>query len=97
MFFMLVKDEVLTLVEVRHNEGTSKKTGNPYSIYNLVLADDSFNRMQMDIGRGMLVEGVIPDWVFKAAESKTKVVCDIEVIPDGFGTKCRVVSMSAAD
>jgi len=90
---MLIKDEVLTLVEVRHNEGTSKKNGRPYSIYNLVFADDSFNRLNMDIGRDILVDGVIPEYVFKAAENKDKLAVNFEIIPDGFGTKCRVVEL----
>jgi len=93
---MLVKDELLTLIEVRHNEGTSKKTGKPYSIFNFVLADDDYNRLPMDIGKDLLVEGVIPDWMFKAAEQKAKVVCSIQILPDGFGTKCRVVEMAEA-
>jgi len=91
--FMLIKDEVLTLLEVRHNEGTSKKTGKPYSIYSFTLGDDDYNRLAMDIGRDLLVEGVTPDWIFKVAEKKDKVICDIEIVPDGFGTKCRVVGM----
>lgn len=93
---MLIKDEVLTLVEVRHNEGVSKKTGKPYSIYNLILVDDKYNRLQMDIGRSLLIEGVIPEWIFEAAKDNQKVACEIEVIPDGFGTKCRVLEMQEA-
>jgi len=93
---MKIQDEVLTLVEVRHNEGTSKKTGLPYSIYNFVVVDDEYNRLQMDVGRNILVDGVIPDWIFKAAEAKLKVVCEIEILPDGFGTKCRIQGMEEA-
>lgn len=84
---MVIKDVMLTLLEVRHNEGTSKKTGKPYSIYNLVLGDEGYNRLQAEIGKNLLVEGVIPDWVFKAAEEKAKVLCEIRIIPDGFGVK----------
>jgi len=90
---MLLKDEVLTLLNVRHNEGTSKKTGKPYSIYNLEMGDDQYNKLPMDIGKSLLIEGVIPEWIFDAAKEKRKVVCEIEVVPDGFGTKCRVLAM----
>jgi hypothetical protein len=94
---MLIKDEILTLLEVKHNVGTSKGTGKPYDFYNLVLGDDEYNRLQMEPGKVLLFEGAIPQWVFTAAESKSKVACDIEVVPDGFGTKCRIVSMSEAE
>jgi len=93
---MFVKDEVFTLLEVRHNEGTSKKTGKPYSIYNFVLGDDDYNRLNAEIGKDLLVEGVIPDWVFQAAEKKAKVSCDFRIIPDGFGVKMIVDNMEEA-
>jgi len=93
---MLIKDEVFTLLEVRHNEGTSKKTGNPYSIYSLVLADSEYNRLNASIGKDLLVEGVIPDWVFKLAEEKAKIACDFRIQPDGFGVKMVVDKISEA-
>jgi len=93
---MEIKDEVLTLLEVRHNEGVSKKTGNAYSIYSLVFGDDDYNRLNAQIGKDLLVEGVIPDWVFKAAQEKTQVSTNFRIIPDGFGVKMIVDELKEA-
>jgi len=84
---MKFQDVELTLLELRHNEGISKKTGQPYSIYSLVLGDNEYQRFNTSIGKNLLVEGVIPEWIFKAAEEKTQVLCEIRIQPDGYGCK----------
>jgi len=93
---MLLNNVACTLIEVRHVEGVSKKTGNPYSIYSLMLGDAEYNKLNANIGKGLLVEGVIPEWVFKAADKKAEVVCEIRIVPDGFGAKLVVEDIQSA-
>jgi len=82
---MKLEQVEVILVEVKHNQGISQKTGKPYNIYSLIFADDALNRLPADIGRELLEDGVVPDWIFKTAESKAKVTVDFNLVPRGFG------------
>lgn len=93
---MMLEQVKLTLLEIDHLEGTAQKSGKPYSFYKLILGDDEFNRLPANIGRSLLIDGIVPDWMFKAAESKADVICSITVEPDGFGCKLTVTEIEEA-
>lgn len=83
---MRINAQKFTILEVNHKEGISK-ANKPYSFYQLVIGDADFNRLPAEIGRGILVDGIVPDWMFKAAEKKAEVVGDIRVVPKGYDVK----------
>jgi len=84
---MMIRDEIMTLLEVKHLEGVGKSSGKPYSFYTLILGDDEYNKLPCNIGREDLVEGLMPNWIFDAAEKKLEIVCDLELLPKEFDVK----------
>jgi len=80
---MQVKDEIVTLISVDLKEGTSK-AGKPYRFYVATIGDDELNRLPCGFKRDEFEDGIIPDWVFKAAEEKRKIVVDLSFRPKGF-------------
>jgi len=92
---MLIKDEVVTIINCETKSGTGKNSGKPYSFVVMNFADDELNKFQSIVPKSVLVEGVVPEWLMGA--TRLEAVIDARVIPDGFGCKLIVDDIRAKE
>jgi len=91
-FHMLVKDEVVKLLDVGVKSGTAKKTGQPYSIPYAIIGDDEYNRLPCGFADSALIEGTIPQWILDAKGKD--VVVSLEIKPKGFDLAMRIIGIA---
>jgi len=87
---MRVIDEVVTLLELIKKEGVGKTSGKPYSFYVGYIGDDEFNKLPVNLDRSIAEDGVVPEWIFTAADKKDRIVCDLNFIQKGFDIKAEI-------
>jgi len=87
---------ILTALDVRHMQGTSKSSGKPYDFNVLVVGDEDYNRFETTVSRDDLVEGALPQFLLDAVENKAEIVCDVVITPDERNVKLRIENLARA-
>jgi len=93
---MKCNDEVVRVVDSKHLQGNSKKTGKPYDFHTLVVGDSDLNKFEVTVDRGDLVDGALPAFLLNALETKGEIVADFDFVSSENGVKVKMVNVRVA-
>jgi len=92
---MIVKDVKLTLLKIRHKEGTGKTSGKPYSFYTADVVDDDANVFGFNLDDKLAPKDAIETSELLAVKN-APIIATVRFTPKGFDVSGTILDFDPA-